>query len=339
MLKPFIEKLREILDEAYPVGKRRKWKSGWRVKRKDGKWVPIPPPSAPRRTAPPAPPAEEPETKVAPPVRRPIEGEPAVKARPGQFKPARVPRKRTPEEVQVARREILSDLDKMRSEGKLPGDLTSEQHLDIATEFLGHHERGFRSVMGRLRETVGAMEVQGRVKDVNSAMGKVVRKPAARAEPFDKRENYSRVDEQADGTGMRVMCDTLDEVKETVKKIRAKFKVVYEDDYITRPKGSYRSHHLLIEDEDGLVKEIQVRTRRQHDWAEWCHDAYKPQTPEQEAAVKEAEETIRAYGEMMSEYYLALDTGRHERPEIPGCPMVVKKHFGCLPDTAPEVAP
>lgn len=214
------------------------------------------------------------------------------------------------------------DVPKALATKNLPKDKTPEQHLEIAKTFLKKHENGLPAALDRVTAAVkgeGAA-VMGRVKDVNSAMGKLGRKP-----------KYGTVDNLKDGTGMRVVCESVQDVLDSVKSIKERFKTsaADEEDYINKPKDGYRSYHLIIQDDDGLWKEVQVRTPNQDTWANWAHDIYKPVTPEQEQVLASSKDEVMDYGAKMSEFYYSKDQGK--KGQAPDCPEVVKKTFGCLP--------
>ncbi len=207
--------------------------------------------------------------------------------------------------------------------GKLPKDVSPEEHFKIAEEVLEIQRATFPKTLETLKQlAVGdGTAVMGRVKDIHSAIGKLLRKP-----------KYGTAENLMDGTGFRFVCNSVDDVLNTVKNIKSQYETSSKDeeDYITKPKDGYRSYHLIIKDGDGYYKEVQVRTPNQDTWANWCHDVYKPHTPVQAKAVEESKAEILAYGEKMSEFYFAKDQGK-EPSETPDCPPVVKTTFGCMP--------
>jgi ppGpp synthetase/RelA/SpoT-type nucleotidyltranferase len=160
--------------------------------------------------------------------------------------------------------------------------------------------------------------VKGRVKDLESAVGKIARKP-----------KYGTATKLQDVTGTRVIMDTIDEVKATVNKIKAKYDIVEEDDYISEALNGYRSHHLIAKDENGLEFEIQVRTKNQNTWADWAHDMYKPVNPAQEKAMAESSEEINDFKMRMSAFFYAKDDPKAPSVAKPKCPESVKVSFGC----------
>lgn len=208
--------------------------------------------------------------------------------------------------------------------GKLAPGTSVEQHVKIADAFLTKHAENLEQSMGRLQEIMpSGAKVKGRVKELKSALGKLVRKP-----------KYQTADRLQDGTGMRVIAQDTATLKTAVDQIRKKYKIVSEDDYISAPlegeKGlGYRSHHFIIEDKDGLQKEIQVRTPNQNTHADWCHDVYKPVSPAQEAAMKEHSDQIAQYARDMGHFFEKVD--KAEKPgSPPDCPPPVKQYFSCL---------
>lgn len=205
---------------------------------------------------------------------------------------------------------------------RLPATHTPAEHEKIATEFLAKHAASLEaSVADMKRLAPEGAKVSGRVKDVASAIEKVARKP-----------KYGTVDKLQDGTGMRVIVSSTDGVEATVANIKKKYRVVAEDDYISKPQeGGYRSHHLIIEGADGLQKEVQVRTQNEHAWAEWAHNSvYKPHTDEQKAALADPafRDKVTRYAEAMSQHFYDLDRGRGSSASEPQIPPEVERVFG-----------
>lgn len=207
-------------------------------------------------------------------------------------------------------------------DGKLAKDVSAAEHVRIAKDFLGKHAKALQSSLDRLKKVMpeGA-KIQGRTKEVKSALGKLVRKP-----------KYQRVDRLQDGTGMRVIVKDARSLDDAINTLKKNYKVVESDDYITQPQGGdsglgYRSFHAIIE-EDGLQKEIQLRTENQHKHGEWCHDVYKPVTPKQEEGMKRYGEVISKYARDVGAHFAALDNGRSAEP--PPCPEPVQQYFHCL---------
>ena len=189
--------------------------------------------------------------------------------------------------------------------GKLKG--TIEEHNKIAKNFIAKHKASLKETLDDIKGLApeGAY-VKGRAKTVASAVGKLARKP-----------KYGTADKLQDGSGFRVVLQSVSEVDKVAEGLKKKYKVVEEDRYIDKSNGEgtpadfgYRSHHLIIETPDGLQKEIQVRTDNQNKHAEWCHDAYKPQTDAQRAVIAEHEDDVRDYAIAMGKYFYDLDSGK-----------------------------
>jgi len=213
----------------------------------------------------------------------------------------------------------------------LPKTHTLGDHVRIAKDTLAKHESGFVENKALIRSLApkGA-EVEGRVKKLDSAVGKLVRK-AAEARDEGKPTKYTTVAHLQDLTGLRVVAKSVDEVKSTVENLKKHYKVVGEDNYIDNPNGSYRSHHLIVRGKDGMDREIQVRTENQHRMANWSHDTYKPRNAEQREAIKKAGASIKEYEMKMADHFWQKDNGKTP-PPLPPCPPAVKAHFGCLHD-------
>jgi ppGpp synthetase/RelA/SpoT-type nucleotidyltranferase len=203
--------------------------------------------------------------------------------------------------------------------GKLPPGKTAKEHAKMASQFIRKHKAAFKNAMSELKSLVGDGEIAGRVKTTESALGKLVRKP----------KEYPTADKLQDGTGMRVVNKTIAEVNETVAKIRSKYKVLEEEDFITKPQGSYRSFHFIVEGPTGLAMEVQVRTANQNVFSDWSHNVYKPVTAEQ--AKYRAEPEVRSYEQGMADFMWAADNEKDPPPPVrPPCTKVISQAFGCL---------
>jgi hypothetical protein len=216
----------------------------------------------------------------------------------------------------------VADFQKALGSGSFDQNLSFGEHVKLAKAFRSQHEAGARKLLGSLTDIAGAgAKVKARTKNLESMLGKMVRKP-----------KYKRADQLKDGTGARIVHKTIDEVKRTVAAIKAKYKTLSEDeeDYINNPKEEgYQSHHLVIVDDDGLAKEVQVRTANQDLWADWFHDAYKPTTPIQAQLVEKNKDTISEYAKKMADHFFQKDSGK-KVGQPPPCPDAVKSAIGCM---------
>lgn len=247
-----------------------------------------------------------------------------IKTARGDWKPVSGdPTGATKHEQGIEKTKITIDsLTKAIANGKLAKGVSLGQHIKIAKDFRKKHEAGAAKLLGDLTDIAGpGAKVKARTKNLESMLGKMVRKP-----------KYKTADMLKDGTGARIVHDTIDEVKRTVAKIKEKYEILAEDeeDYISKPKDEgYRSHHLVIKDSDGLPKEIQIRTKNQDSWADWFHDAYKPTTPVQKKLVEKGKPVINAYAKQMADHFFAKDSGQNPGPPPP-CPQIVKDAIGCM---------
>lgn len=204
------------------------------------------------------------------------------------------------------------------AESALPGPI--EFQVSKAKEVIAAHIAGLNSLLEELQKVSPPnAKVKGRVKEFESALGKMARKP-----------KYQHCGNLQDVTGTRVVCGSIQEVKDTVNRIKGKYEVIDEDDYITNPQGDYRSHHLIIVHQ-GQQKEVQVRTGNQDTWGDWFHGMYKPLTPEQEYNAKTHGKYLNRYAKQVADFMYARDTGkRTPPPSMPPCTPTVKYTFGCL---------
>lgn len=120
------------------------------------------------------------------------------------------------------------------------------------------------------------MVIQGRVKEYDSFVGKILRKDIDNPEEIN------------DLLGLRVICFILSDTKKLNEVIEKNFSVVVKKDDKTEAYGSerfgYRSVHYIIsiskdrqklpeyEYHNDLKFEIQIRTILEHAWAEIEHD-------------------------------------------------------------------
>jgi ppGpp synthetase/RelA/SpoT-type nucleotidyltranferase len=216
----------------------------------------------------------------------------------------------------------LEGLQAALDKGKLEG--TVRKHVLVAKAFLAKHDANFQPSVERMTQAihdagVTDISVTGRTKVLESTLGKLIRKP-----------KYKSADNLQDGTGMRVVCKSVQDVRKAVQGVRDNFEVVEEDNYIDTPQGDYRSHHLIVRDSDGLQKEIQIRTGNQNTWADWFHDVYKPMTPKQLEAAEQHGEVLGDYAGAMADYFWQVDQGK-DPGAPPPCPQAVAETpFGCL---------
>lgn len=205
----------------------------------------------------------------------------------------------------------------------LAAGMSAEAHLALAKEFLGRHEKARAASEKKLKSLMpeGA-EVSGRTKLPGSALGKLLRKPV----------KYKKVSDLQDGTGMRVVVKDTAALAQAVDALKKNYKIIESDDYVSEPQDGdkglgYRSFHAIIE-EDGLQKEVQLRTANQHTHAEWCHDIYKPANERQEAGKAAHEAVITQYARDIGDYLYALDSKKAAKK--PDCPEPVAQYFHCL---------
>ena len=215
--------------------------------------------------------------------------------------------------------ETVQKLNETIQAGLLAPGLTAEQHIELGKQVIDIHKKSFPEFKAVLTAAAppGA-RVLGRVKELDSLVGKLTRKPKV----------YKSAKDMGDTTGTRIVCNSIDEVKSTVAKLKAQFEVVEEEDFIDNPNWNYRSHHLNVRDKDGQVKEIQIRTENQDTWAEWGHNIYKPMSEAQKQALQQHKDEINGYAKAISEYFYQEDQGKPAQK--PPCTMVIHQSFGCL---------
>lgn len=206
---------------------------------------------------------------------------------------------------------------------KLDSPLSLGGHIAKAKELQKGHEKGFDQLMGKLQELAPGAKVKGRVKKLESVIGKIVRKEGA----------YKDAGDLQDITGARVIHDTTEQVLATVARLKKEYagNVLNDDDKINMPnKDGYRSYHLIVRDKDGLEKEIQIRTKSQDKMGDWHHDIYKPVNEAQEKVLAKSKTELNEYAKKLWDWYEKQDRGQDPGPE-PDCPESAKL-FGCGPD-------
>lgn len=220
-------------------------------------------------------------------------------------------------------KETVGEFQKKLAGGQFEKGWSMGDHVRNAKSFLDKHNANLARFQGDLQSLAGGnAKVKARTKKLESTLGKMVRKP-----------KYKRADMLQDGTGARIIHQSIAEVKATVDALKKKYRVVEEDDYISQPHPgdpTYRSHHLIVEDEDGLQKEIQVRTANQNKFADWNHDVYKPVTKQQAQMVDKHKGVISAYAKAYSDHVFSVDSGDSMPTPKPECPDEVRVSVGCL---------
>jgi ppGpp synthetase/RelA/SpoT-type nucleotidyltranferase len=215
--------------------------------------------------------------------------------------------------------------------------VTPEEHVRIAKDFIAKHRKTLPASLEKLEKVMTAAvpgaKVGGRVKKVSSTLLKLTRKP----------KKYKTADLLQDGTGMRVIVNNLRELETVVAALKKNYKFVMKpsppeppntpetDDYVRSPAGGdkewgYRSFHAIIE-EDGLQKEVQLRTQNQHEHSEWCHDLYKPRSDRQREGNRKHKDELARFSRELSNYLADVDAGRKAQP--PPCPEPVREYFTC----------
>jgi len=224
-------------------------------------------------------------------------------------------------------------------EGKqvLPEPPDPDAHVAIAEKALKQHRETLKEKIDTLKQVAPpGSSVKGRVKEMESAVGKVQRKP-----------KYGTADKLQDLTGTRVIMSSSQEVLDTVKRLKERYEVVEEDDYITpieqrtfsdeglRAKtaavmeGGYRSYHMIARDKRGNTFEIQLRTKDQNTHAEWAHPVYKPESRPQFEYARAHMKELNEYGKTVSRYFSERE--KNPRVQPPPCPTVIARSpFGCI---------
>jgi ppGpp synthetase/RelA/SpoT-type nucleotidyltranferase len=176
-----------------------------------------------------------------------------------------------------------------------------------------------KEMQDNLNKNLEGVVISGRVKEIDSMVGKLARKP----------ELYATVNDLNDVSGVRVMADDLTGVFKSLEYIKDNYNVVEEKNNIDVDRDGYRSYHAIIDDGSGILSEIQIRTKNEDTWANYVHDRiYKPTDKKLKNYVDKNKEMITNYVLDMSEYFHNLDMGMFD--ERPDCPEKIEVVMGCM---------
>jgi ppGpp synthetase/RelA/SpoT-type nucleotidyltranferase len=160
--------------------------------------------------------------------------------------------------------------------------------------------------------------VAGRIKEADSMVGKLARRP----------DDYKIVQDLNDISGVRATAKSIGEVKEVMDYIKEHYDIIQEKNNIDEDRGGYRSYHAVIM-KDGVKHEFQLRTENQDKWADYAHDNfYKPATTKQADFFNRHRERINDYTLDMSNYFYEQDMGRNIKK--PDCPPMIMMVVDCL---------
>lgn len=145
-----------------------------------------------------------------------------------------------------------------------------EEALEIVNNWRSSHSFPMNTFQTTLRRNARLVDARSlvaqRLKRLSSTQAKLLRFPTL------------RLSQMQDIGGCRAVVSSakrVDELREIYRKSDLKHTLVKEDDYIRKPKGSgYRSIHLIYRYHsdrsptyEGLLIELQLRSRLQHAWA------------------------------------------------------------------------
>lgn len=186
------------------------------------------------------------------------------------------------------------------------------QHWDV---FLAPYKQAVEELKIKLKGMRSQYEVQSMTSPIEFVTGRVKPIPSILSKAKRKNIPLDRIEEEIqDITGMRMMCQFVDDVRAVVELIKSRndFEVVEERDYVNDKKDSgYRSYHLVISypvqtisGEKKILAEIQIRTLAMNFWATIEHSLnykYSGQIPENiEQRLKRAAEAAYKLDEEMS---------------------------------------
>ena len=103
-----------------------------------------------------------------------------------------------------------------------------------------------KEMQNNLNKNLEGVVISGRVKEIDSMVGKLARKP----------ELYATVNDLNDVSGVRVMADDLTGVFKSLEYIKDNYNVVEEKNNIDVDRDGYRSYHAIIDDGRQKVKKL-----------------------------------------------------------------------------------
>jgi ppGpp synthetase/RelA/SpoT-type nucleotidyltranferase len=191
------------------------------------------------------------------------------------------------------------------AEAKASPQISPEIHAHVA-----EYRKIFPQTWKRFESTMKQHgKVSGRVKSTESVSEKLSGRYAGKP--------LSAVD---DMIGMRCTTESVAEVYKSVDEVKSNFKIIELDDKMPKGQGFYRAVHLIVDslDETGEKRaEIQCRTARQSNIAQWGHDvAYKGRFAK--------DPVVQAYAKQVSDAAWELDNGREA--SFPDAPEILKQH-------------
>ena len=201
---------------------------------------------------------------------------------------------------------------------QLPKDFVDQQ-IHESIELRENAGMANKELQNNLNKNLEGVIISGRVKEIESMVGKLARQP----------ENFNTVADLHDVSGVRVMADNLDGINSSLKYIKDNYNVVEEKDNVEDHRDGYRGYHAIIEDESGVKSEIQIRTKTQDVWAKYVHErVYKPKNNKVKKYVNDNKETITSYIIGMSDYFHNSEKG--VSIEKPDCPEELEIELGCM---------
>jgi ppGpp synthetase/RelA/SpoT-type nucleotidyltranferase len=146
------------------------------------------------------------------------------------------------------------------------------------------------------------------------------KRPDSMQEKMNGRYADKTPSDLTDAVATRLIFESPEDMGKAVSLVKPGLglECVEHDKFIENPKpGGYRGQHLLFRSPNGVVFELQMRTRDQNTVADYTHDVYKLENKFKGISSTQAQEA-REYCDKIGDWVHARETG--QRPDPPKAP-------------------
>ena len=196
---------------------------------------------------------------------------------------------------------------------------TTNTKTQEANKTIKEYKEYHDNMISELKKSFENRNVYGRVKEKESIIGKLKRKP----------DTYKSINDIKDISGIRIESATIKDVYKDVEKIKKIYEIENIKDYIKEPQGPYRSIHLIVK-KDNKYSEIQIRTKNMTVLGDFMHDKVYKVPEELKGKIIKYQDEINDYLKTFSDYFHHKDGVNTGITEPPPCIEVIKITVGCL---------